>query len=83
VEPPPSKTRAVEIVQAVAEGVAGNIPFIGSPLAVALDRGIGRAHDKRMRAWFELVADAVSDLEDRVGEISIEDLVENDVFFER
>lgn len=66
--------------QAVVGGV-GMVPIVGSPLAVAFAVAMGWTHNRRMAAWLDELAEAVTDLQDEHGEyLTLDDLAANDTF---
>lgn len=78
---PPDKPKARELAEQAVIAGAGMIPIAGSPIAVAFAVAMGWSYNKRMRAWLDDLAAAVSDLQDAHGEaLSMDDLADNDVF---
>ncbi len=77
---PPTKSSAREITEAAIEGSAGLIPVVGSPLAVAFALTMGWAYNKRMTAWLEGLAEAVTELQEQSAEWTFEALAQDEVF---
>lgn len=75
---PPRKSNGREVVEAVVEGSVGIVPIAGSALAVAFSVAMGWAYNKRMQAWFETVAEAISELQGST--IDFEAIAEDDRF---
>lgn len=75
---PPKKSTGREVVEAVVEGSVGMVPIAGSALAVAFSLALGWAYNKRMQAWFETVAEAISELQGST--IDFEAIAEDDRF---
>ena len=78
---PPEKPTARELAEQAIIAGAGMVPIAGSPIAVAFAVAMGWSYNRRMRAWLEDLAAAVSELQDAQDEaLSIDDLADNDVF---
>jgi hypothetical protein len=78
---PPEKSAARELTEQAVIAGAGMIPVAGSPIAVAFAVAMGWAYNKRMRAWLEDLAGAVSELEGAsANALSFDDLADNEVF---
>jgi hypothetical protein len=78
---PPEKSTARELTEQAVIGAAGMVPIVGSPVAVAFAVAMGWSYNKRMRAWLEDLAEAVSQLQEAADEpLTFEDLANNDVF---
>ncbi|MDX6237535.1 MAG: hypothetical protein QOG10_2350 [Kribbellaceae bacterium] len=71
----PNKSRSREVVEAVVEGGAGAVPFVGGPLAAALALAMNWSYNKRMDLWLDQLAEAVDQLGRR-----FEDLAGDEVF---
>jgi hypothetical protein len=79
----PDKSRAREIVEAAVEGAVGMVPIAGSPLAVAFTTAVNWSYNKRMQAWLNDLAKAVTTLQASADEWPpFEQLAENDVFLD-
>lgn len=79
-EKPPRKTTAREVVELTVEGAVGMIPIVGSPLAVAFATAMGWTHNKRMAQWFEDLAEAVYELQERGHGLTFEELAAEPIF---
>ena len=79
-EKPPKKSTAREITENVVEGAVGLVPFAGGGLAVAFAYAMGYAYNKRMQGWFDQVAEALTEHEERLDGLSFEDLAQDDGF---
>ena len=73
----PKKSTSREVVETAVAGAAGSIPIVGSVLAAGLTFALTMAHNRRMDAWFDSVAERIDALEDRP---SWEALAEDDAF---
>lgn len=80
VEKPPEKSTSREIVERAVEGAVGMVPVAGNPLAVAFAVAMGWAHNRRMTAWLNDLADAVTDLQERTGIPTAKELAQDDDF---
>ena len=67
-EEAPKKSTSREVAETVASGAAGMIPLVGSPIAVVLGLVMGYGYNKRMEQWRDAVAEAITDLEERMDE---------------
>ena len=73
----PEKSSGREIVEAAVAGGAGSIPIVGSIVAAGLTFAMTVAHNRRMDAWFDSLAERLDALEDRP---SWEELANDDEF---
>jgi hypothetical protein len=81
VEAPPDKSTAREIVEGALEAAVGLVPIAGGPLGVALQMAMGWAYNKRLQAWLQDIAEAITELQDTVeGWPSFDELAQDDVF---
>jgi len=83
VEQPPQKSTAREIVEAAAEATVSVVPIVGGPVAVVLATAMGAAYNRRMQAWFEDLAQTVTELQEITDDWPpVDELAENDVFLD-
>jgi len=81
VDAPPDRSTAREIIEGVVEAAAGLVPIAGGPMGVALQMAMGWAYNKRMQAWLQDVAEAITELQSTVeGWPLFDQLAEDDVF---
>jgi hypothetical protein len=80
VEKQPKKSTAREITERVVEGAVGMVPIAGNPLAVAFATTVGWSFNRRMTAWFDDLAEAVSELQERSDRLSFDKLAEDEGF---
>ena len=80
VEKPPHKSTAREITERVVEGAAGMVPLAGSPVAVAFAVAMGWTYNRRMTAWFDQLAEAIAELQERTEGLSFEELAQDEGF---
>ncbi|GAA4740612.1 hypothetical protein GCM10023328_22240 [Modestobacter marinus] len=79
--PPPDKSTGREVVEGVVEAAASVVPLVGGPVGVALAMTMGWAYNKRMQAWLQDVAEAITELQDTIeGWPPFQDLAEDEVF---
>jgi hypothetical protein len=74
----PPKSRGSETALTIAEAAVSAIPLVGGSLAV-LSELLRRTLSRRREQWLDLLAHAVSELEERVSELS-EPLGQNENF---
>ncbi len=78
---PPDKSTAREIVEGAVEAAVGLVPIAGGPLGVALQMAMGWAYNKRLQAWLQEVAEAITELQDTVEDWPpFDELAQDDVF---
>lgn len=58
------------------------IPLVGSAIAAAFTYAVGYSFNERMQHWYEEVASAVQELQDRGGAIDFEQLAGDPVFID-
>jgi hypothetical protein len=80
VEKPPKKSTARELVQRAVEGAANVVPVVGGPLAVTLSTAMNWKYTRRLDAWMEDLAEAITDLQNRDDGLSFEELADDDAF---
>jgi hypothetical protein len=80
VEKQPKKSTARELLERGVGGVVGMIPIAGNPIAVAFATAVGWSFNRRMTAWFDELAEALSELQERTDGLSFDKLAENDGF---
>lgn len=78
-ENPPEKTTG-DTVHAVVKSIASMVPTAGGPLSVMLETIFAPPMERRREKWFKQLADVVSQLEQRVENLSAETLSQNEVF---
>lgn len=78
-ESPPEKTTR-DTVHAVVKSIASAVPTAGGPLSVMLETIFAPAIERRREKWFKQLAEVVSELEQRVANLSAETLSQNEVF---
>jgi hypothetical protein len=69
-----------DIAHSVAKGIISAIPYAGGPLAVLFEEVFQKPLDKRRAAWLNTLADAIKELQEKVGDISLDNLASNDMF---
>ena len=76
-EPPPKEGKN-EVALKITEAAIAAIPVVGGPLAV-LSEFLAVPYSRRQKTWLERLAEVVSELQDRVSELS-KPLDENERF---
>lgn len=78
----PKKSKAREVTEAAVTGVVGGVPVVGNALAAAFSLALGWGFNKRMEAWLDELAAAVSDLQDSTDGLAFEELADDPVFID-
>ncbi len=78
-ENPPEKSTG-DTVHAVVKSIASAVPTAGGPLSVMLETIFAPPIERRREKWFKQLAEVVSELEQRVANLSAETLSQNEVF---
>jgi hypothetical protein len=77
---PPKKSTAREVTEKTIEGGAGMIPLVGSAIAAAFTYAVGYAFNNRMQQWYDDVASAIQELQDREEGLDFDQLADDPVF---
>ena len=80
--PPEEKSRARQFTETALEAATSSVPFAGGALAVLLAKAFSRTYEKRLRNWMEQLADVVQHLMDRVDDLDVEELANDDDFMD-
>lgn len=78
--PLPASSPAKEIVAAAAKGGVAQIPFVGGALAEGLGLALSLPLAKRRDQWLQDLEARLRELEQRVGGLRLDDLVQNEQF---
>jgi len=78
-EKPPERTKG-DTVHAVVKSIASAVPTAGGPLSVLLETLFAPPLERRREKWFKQLADVVSQLEQRVTDLTPEKLSQNEIF---
>lgn len=78
-ENPPKKTTG-DTVHAIVKSIASAVPTAGGPLSVLLETLFSPPIERRKEKWFKQLAEVVSQLEQRVEDLSVEKLSKNELF---
>ncbi|MEK6736001.1 MAG: hypothetical protein AABY47_05485 [Pseudomonadota bacterium] len=78
-ENPPERTKS-DTVHAVVKSIASAVPTVGGPLSVLLETLFAPPLERRREKWFTQLADVVSQLEQRVTDLTPEKLSQNEIF---
>lgn len=76
---PPKKSTAREVTEKTIEGGAGMIPLVGSAIAAAFTYAVGYAFNNRMQQWYDDVASAIQELQDREEGLDFDQLADDPV----
>ena len=76
---PPERT-AGDTVHAVVKSIASAVPTAGGPLSVLLETLFAPPVERRKEKWFKQLAEVVSQLEQRVADLTAEKLSQNENF---
>lgn len=79
---PSEKSGARQVAEKALEAASGSVPFVGGSLAVILAHAFSHSYEKRLRAWMEQLADVVQELIDRVDDLEVGSLSEDDGFMD-
>ena len=79
---PAGKSSARQVTEKAIEAVSGSVPFVGGALAVVLAHAFSHSYEKRLRAWMEQLADVVQELIDRVDDLDVDGLSQDDDFMD-
>jgi hypothetical protein len=74
------KASGSDRVHAIAKGLIGAIPAVGSPLAEVFALAFGAPLESRRVAWMESIADLINEVADRVDGITVESLTRDEAF---
>lgn len=78
-EKPPKKTKG-DVGHAVVKAIAAAVPTAGGPAAVLLETVFAPPLERRREKWFQRVADAIDELQNKIADLTPEKLSENDLF---
>jgi hypothetical protein len=77
---PPSKSTGRQVVERAAEAGLSTVPLVGGALAVAFVAAVSHSLEKRRDEWLAGLAEAVEQLRQRLGDLDLETLADNDLF---
>jgi len=76
----PTGKTAADLAREVGRAIVSTIPVAGGPLQVAFENIFTSPIEKRKEAWLNQLADVITEVQQRVSEITPERLAENDAF---
>lgn len=76
----PPERSAGDTVHAVVKSIASAVPTAGGPLSVLLETLFSPPIERRKEKWFKQLAEVVSQLEQRVADLTAEKLSQNELF---
>lgn len=77
---PPQSKSAGDIAREVGRAIISVVPAAGGPLQVAFENIFASPIEKRKQAWLERLAEAFTELQERVAELTPEALAANEAF---
>jgi hypothetical protein len=77
---PPGKSTSREIVERIGEAALGSVPLVGAALAVSFVTALGWRLEQRREKWFTQLAEGLEELRQRVEDLDLETLADNDLF---
>jgi hypothetical protein len=77
---PPKKKGAADIAREVGRAIVSAVPATGGPLQVAFENIFSSPIEKRKQAWLEQLAGVVSEIQERVKDLTPEKLAANEAF---
>src|SRR5436305_1875165 len=75
---PPAETESATPPSAPAG--LGSVPLLGNALAVTFVTAVSWRLNQRREEWFTELAEAVEELRQRIDDLNLEDLADNDLF---
>ena len=79
-EKPPNKKSAGDIAREVGKATISAVPTAGGPLQVAFENIFASPIEKRKQAWLEELAAVVTEVQERVNDLTPEKLAANEAF---
>jgi len=79
-EKPPNKKSAGDIAREVGKAIISAVPTAGGPLQVAFENIFASPIEKRKQAWLEELAAVVTEVQERVKDLTPEKLAANEAF---
>lgn len=77
---PPKSKGAGDIAREVGRAIISVIPAAGGPLQVAFENIFSSPIEKRKQAWLEQLAEVITEVQERIAEITPETLAANETF---
>src|SRR5438477_11690616 len=77
---PPSKKSAGDVAREVGKAIVSAVPAAGGPLQVAFENIFASPIEKRKQAWLEQLAEVVTEVQERVKDLTPEKLAANEAF---
>ena len=77
---PPNKRNSHDAIREGSRAVVSAIPIAGGPLQVFFENIFAAPIEKRKHAWLEQLADVVTELQERVNDLTAEKLASNEAF---
>ena len=78
--PEEPKKSAADVAYTVVKAAVSGVPVVGGPAAELLGLVFGPPLEKRREEWLEQLADAVKEIQDKVAELTPENLSQNESF---
>lgn len=77
---PPNKKTTGDVAREIGKAIISAVPAAGGPLQVLFENIYTAPLEKRKQAWLEMLAEAVSSLQEKVEGLTPEKLAQNEVF---
>lgn len=77
---PPTEKSAGDVAREVGRAIISAVPAAGGPLQVAFENFFASPIEKRKQAWLEQVAEVLTEVQERIKELTPEKLAENEAF---
>ncbi|HEU0207824.1 MAG TPA: hypothetical protein VFQ78_02495 [Candidatus Udaeobacter sp.] len=77
---PPTKKSSGDVAREVGRAIVAAVPAAGGPLQVAFENIFSSPLEKRKQAWLEELAKVLTEVQERVKELTPEKLAENEAF---
>lgn len=77
---PPKSKGAGDIAREVGRAIISAVPAAGGPLQVAFENIFSSPIEKRKQAWLERLAEVITEMQERIAEITPETLAANETF---
>lgn len=77
---PPSKKRGGDIAREIGKAIVSAVPTAGGPLQVLFENVFASPIEKRKQAWLEQLAGVVSEVQERVKDLTPEKLASSEAF---
>lgn len=77
---PPRKKSSGDVAREISKAIISAVPAAGGPLQVLLENVFASPIEKRKQAWLEQLAEVVSEIQERIEDLTPEKLAANEAF---